>query len=217
MTHHKRRQRHRLGIAAGAALSATLALAGCSDNAEPTPTTEGTPSESVVRSPTPTEPTVPSWEKKFTEAELDAYHAALQRWSDYEAKAEPIWAAGKATPAAEDLFKQYWEDPAWRALFGRLASYEEVEVTIKGTPEVLWSKPIKIVAEHGTGSVTIRQCIDYSPVSGIQRGEPIQQVASRQRPVQRELFLSRAKGHPWLIFEERDKPGNGGKDLPCKP
>lgn len=200
-----------------AALCAGLLLAaGCQSDgdgkAQPLPPIESStsPSESTSPSPSPsTEPTTPAWQDKYSQKQIAAYEAALDRYATYEQRSEPIWRRGKATPAAEQLFKDYFEEGVWQTQMSRLRLYEEAEVKIAGTPEVLWSRPTRI----STGTVLIRQCVDYRPTETTQYGNPTKPVKSRQRPVIRLLGLTKDGSEPWLIYKFVTKPD--GKDRPC--
>lgn len=191
-----------------AALTLAAGLTACSDDKkdpEPQATDSTTSAE-----PTPTEP---AWEDAYTEKQLDGYKAALQRWESYLDRSEPIWAAGKATPQAEDLFKSYFPDPSWRGVFQTLKTYEQVEVKVEGLAEVFWSKATEI-SKDGL-NVTIEQCVDYSTIKVTQYGKPAA-ADKNPGPKSRTIKLYKAKGHPWLILELHDATSKR-KPKPCEP
>jgi hypothetical protein len=72
-------------------------LTGCSDSDGDADSSSESSSGSPTGSASPTD----SWRSEYDDEQLAAYEAALGRWDEYETKSEPIWAAGKATPAAE--------------------------------------------------------------------------------------------------------------------
>lgn len=197
-------------IAAVSAL--TMALAGCGgDEPDPGPSTSASTSASASPSASPSADQ-DAWKKKFSSKQLAAYDAALQRFEDYESRSEPIWDKGKATPAAEKLFRDYFSSSAALIQFNKLKTYEQVEVTTDGTPDVYWSRA-KAITKPGT-SVTVEQCLDYTPVTTTQRGKVVTRPAPK--PQLRTIHLSRPAGYDWLIYElvELDKNGKG---RPCTP
>lgn len=180
-----------------AALTLAAGLTACSDDKkdpEPQATDSTTSAE-----PTPTEP---AWEDGYTEKQLAGYEAALQRWESYLDRSEPIWAAGKATPQAEDLFKEYFPDPNWRSLFNTLETYEQVEVKTEGQAEVYWSRATQISKD--AKSVTIEQCVDYTAASTTQWGKPVQPYEWAKVPRTRTINLSKPEGYSWLIYDLQD-------------
>ncbi|UUZ59588.1 hypothetical protein [Nocardioides sp. B-3] len=203
-----------------AALAVFATACGGDTDPESSPTagatssaTDNTPEVTTDTSPTP-DPD--AWRAKFDADQLSAYDTALQRWDSYESRSEPIWAKGKATPAAEKLFKEFFPHPIWVGQFEQLQTYEQYEVQIAGTPDVLWSRA-RSVTETGSG-VVIMQCVDYRSTTTTQNGNPTQPIESRQKPVLREINLSKPEGYGWLIYAINATPGaNGKKDKPCDP
>ena len=214
--HRTRRRINRLTAGAFAIVLATTACkAGNGEEPEPVPpeTSTSTPTETPTATPTK-DPD--AWRSKFKPAQLKAYDAALQRWEEYEARSEPLWAKGEATPAAEKLFKEYFPHPIWRTQFEQLQTYEQYEVQIAGTPDILWSRARRI-SDSGSG-VVIVQCVDYRSTTTTQHGKPTTPIKARQKPVLREINLSRPQGYDWLIYGINATPGAGGKkDEPCNP
>lgn len=202
-----RRNASTLAVATALMLSAT----GCGGDAEPTAgptetTTSATPPES-------TSPTEPAWEDKYTKRQLDGYEAALSRWETYESRSEPIWASGVATDRAEAFFKQYLPSPSWQAQFRLLQSYEQGDVTRRGTADVYWSKA-KSISMNGL-NVEIEQCVDYRPIVTEQNGREAQRPKWALQPNLRTITLSKPKGYDWLIYRIVD--ASSGKSRPCEP
>ena len=110
-------RRHTVAVVGVCALGLIASACGGDGPADPVPTSSPSPStvDSSSATPTPSSPTSDpdAWRSDFTSAQLDAYDAALARWDAYEARSEPIWAAGRATPAAEELFKEFFPTPIW--------------------------------------------------------------------------------------------------------
>ncbi|MEP9385553.1 hypothetical protein [Nocardioides sp. KR10-350] len=206
------RRFHRKTAAALGAAVLMLGTAACGGGDDPT--SDDSPSPTVSSSPTSSpSPTSDAWKKKYTPAQLKAYQDALARWTEYEQRSEPIWARGKATEAAANLFKEYFPSPFWQNQYKRLASYEQVDVKVSGTPGIYWSKA-KSVSKDG-GSVEITQCVDNTQIKVTQHGKPAKPVKAQQRPNLRTISLSKPKGYDWLIYGIED--ASSGKPKPCKP
>lgn len=197
-------------IAATAAL--TMGLVACGgDEPDPIPSTSPSTSASA---PSPSPSTDPdAWKKKYNAKQIAAYDAALQRWEDYESRSEPIWNKGKATPAAEKLFREYFPSPQWRVLLRQLQTYERVDVTSEGRITTLSSQAETITKD--ANSVIIRQCVDYTTLHGEQRGKPVVRDPWMEKPQVRTIHLSKPSGYDWLIYEASDL--SDGKDRPCTP
>lgn len=215
------RQHHLKRIPATAgALALVLAASACnsgSDEPEPLPpeTNNSTPTKTSTPTETPSKDSE-AWRAEFKPAQLKAYDTALQRWEEYEARSEPFWAKGEATPAAEKLFKEYFPHPIWQAQFEQLQTYEQYEVQIEGTSDVLWSRARRI-STSGSG-VVIAQCVDYRSTTTTQNDKPTMPITARQKPVLREINLSQPQGYDWLIYGINATPGAGGKkDKTCDP
>ncbi len=194
------------------ALLATTTACGGGDD-EP----EGTPSSSTptTQSPSPTEPspTETAWQDTYTEAQLDAFEAALSRYREYETRSEPIWAEGKATDRAEALFKQYFPSPLWQGQDRLLSSYEQGGVTRTGLADVYWSRA-KSISDSGL-SVVVNQCVDYGPIITEQNGKEAERPAWALKPNLRTISLEKPEGSDWLIYGVVD--ASSGKARPCKP
>jgi hypothetical protein len=206
------RRFHKNTCAALGAIVFMLGAAACgggdpkSDPSPSSPTTSTSPTSSPS-------PTSDAWKAQYSPAQLKAYNAALARWNEYEQQSEPIWARGKATQAAANLFKEYFPSPAWQAQYRRLASYEQVDVKVNGTPGIYWSKATKI-SDNGL-SVEITQCVDNTQIKVTQNGMPAKPVKAQQKPNIRVLSLSKPKGYDWLVYGIQD--ASSGKPKSCTP
>jgi len=188
-----------------------IGAAACGGEDEPGPTAEPRTSESPTESTEPTT-TAPAWEAKYKEQQIEAYEAALGRWKEYEARAEPIWSRGQATQAAAELFKEYFPSPVWQGEYGRLELYEANNVTVTGVPTVYWSRA-KTISKAGK-SVEILQCVDFSDVTTEQNGKPAKGNKWTTTPHLRALSLSKPVGHGWLVYAYGDPDG---KKRSCEP
>ncbi len=213
-------RRYALTVTVLSVLAISTAACAGGDDPETSPTDAPTSSATEGTSEPTTDPTPTTdpdaWRTKFSPAQLEAYDTARQRWETYESRSEPIWAEGKATPAAEKLFKEYFPHPIWMDQFEQLETYEQYEVQIAGTPDVLWSRAKSI--GDASGEVEIEQCVDYRSTTTTQNGEATKPIESRQKPVLREITMIKPKGYDWLIYAINATPGAGGKkDKPCDP
>jgi hypothetical protein len=189
-------------------VSAAVILAACNSTDQAVPAT-GTPvsqsqSQSPPTSSPPSVPSEPPWRSAYTADQLAAYDSALARFNEYEQRSEPLWAAGKATAAAEQVFKTYYASPAWRQVFDQLKTYEQVEVTRSGLPMVVWSRAKTVTGGVDAGSVTLLQCVDYTSTSATQYGKPAPKDRVFLKPVERIIVLKRSPGSTWLIYENHE-------------
>lgn len=203
-------------VATAAILAGLTMTAACGGNDDPAPlppVTSSTSSPSTSTSPTPT---TPAWQSKYTKEQITEYEAALNRWSTYEQRSGPIWAAGKATPAAEALFKEFFLDPD--SQFTTLQTYDQAKVKTEGTPKVYWSKATAISDPKKAGtrgmSITIQQCVDYRTRTVTTMGKPSELAKRFQKPLIREIDLTKL-GTTWLISGVDDL--SDGKAKPCDP
>ena len=174
-----------------------VALSGCNDGGDSRGDPDPTPSVTPTSSTTPSDP---PWVAKYNQAELDAYQRALSRWEQYELRAAPIWEEGKATAGAERLFRRYFI--GWRRPLSLLELYAQNDVKVVGVPKVLSSRPTKVSLAEDGDTVIVRQCVDFSPVTVTQGGEP-QDHATADHPIVRTVNLARAAkaSAPWLIVQ----------------
>lgn len=185
--------RRRAALAAVATCAVAMTVTACGESqADPSPST----SPSAPTSPAST----PAWESNYDETQLAWYDEALQTWQDYDRRTAGIWAAGKATSEAEELFEKYLVNPD--KYYEQLRTLEASRITSKGTPKVLWTRAKSITSstdtdKHGT-VVKIEQCEDLKPVTSYQDGEPVEPITPRDRPVVQDISVMRV-GKVWKI------------------
>ena len=153
----------------------------------------------------------------YTNKQLKAYDEALDTWSTYEQRSEPIWARGKATPAAQALFEQYFLDGA--AQLSRLRVFEQADVRTLGLVKVFWSKARSIsnpkaAARRGL-KVVIEQCVDYRTRTVTAGGKPSPLAPKFRKPLSRLVTMTRLGGSTWLIASVDDL--SDGKANRCSP
>lgn len=210
-------RRHTVAVVIMCALG--LVASACGGDGSADPVQSPSPSPSTVDSPsaTPTAsspaPDPDAWRSDFNSAQLKAYDSALVRWEAFESRSEPIWAAGKATPAARRLFNDFLAASASDAYFDRLKTYEQVEVSSEGLASVYWSRA-KTISKQAA-SVQILQCVDYTTIEGTQRGEPVVRPSWLEKPQLRRVFMSRPAGYDWIIYGVVD--ATDGKSARCAP
>lgn len=181
------------------ALALGLTCGACSE-----PAANPTPSHSS--STTSPGPSPVAWESEFSDEQLEAYRQALARVSAYKAAVKPVWAAGKATPAAKRLFMEYFIP--WQFYYDQLVQYEESGIRLEVKDTVLDSRASRVELGADGASVSIRQCIDQTESSGTQNGKTL--PTSFDTPQLVDFVLSEADGR-WLISTVSDP----AKDRPC--
>lgn len=190
--------------AAVAAVVLTLAFALASCTSDDKPATK--PSATQTSPTTAATTAAPSWKNSYSPKELAAYEAALARYTAYQAKVKPVWAAGKATPAAKALFKEYFIP--WQYYFGQLEQYEASNIRLNFEMDVLNSEATRIKLGADGGSVSIRQCVDSTKSSGTQNNDPLPKATKTPQLI--DIVVEQAEGR-WLIAEI----SNSTEDRPC--
>lgn len=185
--------RRRAALASVAILAVAMTATACGESqADPSPSTS--PSAPTSSASTP------AWEATYDETQLGWYDEALQTWQDYDRRTAGIWAAGKATPEAKELFEKYLVNPD--KFYEQLRTLEASKISSKGKPKVLWTRAKSITSskdtdKHGT-VVKIEQCEDLEPVTSYQDGEPVEPITPREHPVIQDISVMRV-GKVWKI------------------
>lgn len=144
-------------LIAATALSLAATLTGCGGGdeptADPTPTTES-PSPSAT-SPSATTTPEPTWDDKFSPAQMKRYRAARDRWLEFWEFYSEITRKGVDTPGARQGFEQYTMNPLGeRSRF--LDTYVRGGVRMEVAPEVLRTSAEKITQNQ----VDFNYCLD---------------------------------------------------------
>jgi hypothetical protein len=191
----------RRATAAIAGVALAFSLASCSsDDDKPTPT------PSTTQATTPATSAAPSWEDAYTPEQLAAYKEALARYTAYLNKSQPIWAAGKATPAAKKLFQEYYIP--WQAYLRQLEQFEQSNIRIARNADVLDSQATRISLDGGEAVVTIRQCVDATGIGATQNDKPL--ANAYDTPQLTDVEMAQVDGR-WYITQLPTEP----KDRPC--
>lgn len=179
-----------------AAILSTALIAGCNGS-------DGPPKPTSSPSGSPTS-AAPEWESKYNDEELAVYREAVQRVEAFDAKAQPIYAAGKATKAAKELLQDNLL--SWQAEFRLLERYERQSIKIARRPVVLSTeaKSIKLLKDD-EASVELNRCTDQSDLGGTMNGEPL--ANANDEPVIQEVDVYRYSDGRWRIgvFKTLDK------------
>lgn len=199
-------------ISAFTALALALGSTACGGNtpkADPSPTPTPPTSSSA--------PAKPTWQSNYNAKQLSWYRDALKTWTTYQDRSKSIWAAGKATPAAMNLFKVYFVDPLFP--YNTLEVAEQNHLKWLRKPTTLWTAPTMISDPKTTSqgiNVTLEQCIDYS--------QAVQQVNGKtehsvyHHPMQRTIHMQ-LLGKTWMVVSLKDLEDlrKGQKVERCSP
>ncbi|MDR7254946.1 hypothetical protein J2X46_003948 [Nocardioides sp. BE266] len=141
-------------VIAATALALAGTLAGCGGDDEPKADPSPTKSESPSATATTPEPT---WDDKFSPAQLRRYEAARDRWLEFWEAYTDAARTGADTPGLLRMFEKYSLVPlSERSDF--LDTYTRGGARLEVPPEVLWTNATKITAK----TVTFNYCLDYT-------------------------------------------------------
>ncbi|MEJ7831858.1 MAG: hypothetical protein WKF79_03010 [Nocardioides sp.] len=204
----------RLAQVLAGGVAAAMVLAGCSEDTDPGPTAGPAPTATVTSpSLTPSQsPTTPAWQSKYTDDELAIYEDALARQLEYFEKKNAIYKAGKDTPEAREVFREY--SLLWPGLVAELAeSYDQRGLRIVRPPTPLSTRMVSInMNEDGTGSLLMSQCTDYSDILVTQNGEELSGTKPDHLITALTINMSKPEGRDWMLAttELKDKQSCAG-------
>ncbi len=187
-------------------LMALMALTACSgDHPEPEPTSSPTPTASTswvpTSSPSPTEPSVPAYLERFSEAEREAYADAVADFGDFSEGHGAILSVGEATPAAKAFYQE--RTAAWQTYWAQLRAYERQGIRVVGIGRVIETRPTVIeLYRDGSGRVDLRVCGISEGVEVLQNGEPIPQPDPEPTITRVRLVLLSGES-TWRVLSER--------------
>ena len=174
-----------------AVITAVTAIAGC-QGSEPAGSSVSTPTASERHTP-------------YDEEELAVYREAVRRVDNFEARNQPILAAGKATKEAKAFYQHTLLK--WRSSFEQLQSYEEQGIKIARRPVVLSTTATSIKSfQDNAAEVVLRRCTDQSHLQMTRAGVPLPAV--HEEPVIQEVVVYRSENRTWRIgpFKTTDTP-----------
>ena len=182
---------HPIALLVAVGTTAVL-LAGCG-TAEPNATPASAPS-----SPSPT----------YDAEELAVYREAVRRVEDFEARNQPILAAGRATRQAKELYRETLRD--WESSYAQLVANERDGIRIARAPVVLGTEATSIQSfQDDAATVVLARCTDQSHLGTTLAGEPLPAVHAE--PVIQEVVVRRYENRTWRIgeFTTTDRPCTG--------
>lgn len=177
-------------LAGACALGLMTQLAGCGGPDDQPPSNPPNPT------PVPTTSATPAWESTYGKWELARYREAVLWVESFEAKSRPIWAQGRATASAKELFQDTLL--AWQPIWSQLKTYDKQGIRIARGPTVLTTVADSIkILEDGGAEVLLSRCTDQTDLGGSQNGQPVPEAYDR--PVIQKVDVYRlANGH-WRI------------------
>ena len=180
-----------------------LGVAGCGGSDQKNEPASPTPSASPTSpsSPATEEPGGPptGWEDKYSADELNAYNAALARWQRYNELTEPIYKAGRDTPEARKIIREY--ELQWRRAISDLVQYyDKGGLRNEVPPSSLWTQAISVsLNPDGTGTVIIEQCTDYRSAVVTKDGKPAEGAIPKHPITLLAVHMAKAKGNDWKV------------------
>lgn len=188
---HSRDVCHPTALLAAVGITALL-LAGC---------TAAGPDSTAM--PAPSSPS-PSYDAE----ELAVYREAVRRVEDFEARNQPILAAGRATRKAKELYRETLRD--WQSSYAQLRANERDGIRIARAPVVLSTEATSIQSfQDDAATVVLARCTDQSDLGATRDGEPLPAVD--EGPVIQEVVVRRYENRTWRIgeFTTTDRPCTG--------
>ena len=167
----------------------SLLLVGCGNSSDAPPRSSAPPKSTTTTPP-------PAWESNYTAGELAIYREAVQRVEAYEAKSQPIYAAGKATKAAKEIFQDNLL--SWQSEWAQQQSYDKKRIKIARGPVALSTeaKSIKLLKDDAA-SVELTRCTDQTDLGGTMNSEPL--ANAYDEPVIQEVDVYRYSDGRWRI------------------
>lgn len=173
----------------GAALAGLVLMLGATAcGGDNTPTAD--PSQTTSSSATSTSTPEPTWDNKFSSAQLQRYRAARDRWLEYWAFYTDAARKGVDTSAVMAGFEKYSMAPlSEHSQF--LDTYVNGGARMEVAPEVLWTSATKI----GPTSVVFNYCLDYTNARITTNGQP-NKIADPSRRLVQVQMRNTSKG--WM-------------------
>lgn len=174
-----------------ALMSAATCVAGCQASEQPDPTV----------------PTAPASEQNgtYNKDELAVYREAVRRVEGFEARNQPILAAGKATRQA----RKFYRDTLfmWQLSWEQLQRYELEGIRIARRPAVISTEATSIKSfQDNAAEVILSRCTDQSDLGMTRAGVPLPAV--HDGPVIQVVVVNRYENRTWRLgpFETTDRP-----------
>lgn len=194
-------------LIATTALALAGTIGGCGGKDQPTAGPSPTESASPSASSATTTPE-PTWDDKFSSAQMNRYRAASERWLEYWGKYTEATRKGVDTPGVTQMFEQYTMNPIGeRSRF--LDAYVRGGVRMEVPPEVLWTSAEAITKNQ----VDLNYCLDSTNSRTVNTNGD---VAPKSKPLRRLLTVQmvNVKGWRTLGYLHTDKERPCGKTAP---
>jgi len=188
------------GAAFGVAIIMLMAAAcgGGDPKSDPSPSTTISSPPTASTSPTPT------WDEKFSPAELQRYKEARARWLEYWAFYTAAARKGVDTPSVMAGFEKYSMAPlSEHSQF--LDTYVNGGARMEVAPKVLWTSASKI----GPTSVVFNYCLDYTDARITTNGQ-VNEITDPSRRLVKVQMRKTTKG--WMKERYVDQ-----RVRPCAP
>ncbi len=142
-------------LIAAIAIAMAGTLSSCGDDepkADPTPTKSASPSSSATPTPEPT------WDDKYSPAQMKNYRAARDRWLEFWEAYTEAARTGADTPGLKAMFEKYSLAPPLGERSQFLDTYVRGGARMEVAPKVLWTSATKIKPK----TVIFNYCLDYT-------------------------------------------------------
>ncbi|MBZ5735373.1 hypothetical protein K8Z61_12785 [Nocardioides sp. TRM66260-LWL] len=174
---------------AGSALAAAILMLTASACGGGDPKGDPSPTSTVSSSPTSSSPT-PTWDAKFSPAQLQRYQEARARWMEYWAFYTEAARKGVDTPSVMAGFEKYSMAPlSEHSQF--LDTYVNGGARMEVAPKVLWTSASKI----GPTSVVFNYCLDYTDARITTNGQ-VNEITDPSRRLVKVQMRKTTKG--WM-------------------
>lgn len=192
-------------VIAATALALAGTLTGCGGDDEPK--VDPTPTEST--SPSATTTPEPTWDDKFSPAQMKRYRAARDRWLEYWSKYTEAARKGVDTPGVKQMFEQYTMNPLGeRSRF--LDTYVRGGVRMEVPPEVLWTSAEKITKNQ----VDFNYCLDDTNSRTVNTNGDVNPKPEQLRRLVTVQMVKAAGAWRTLGYLHEDKVRPCGKTAP---
>lgn len=183
---------------AAVGLAVTM-LSSCSKSTEaesgPSSPTASPTASPQTTAPPPADPS-PSWMSQFNGAQLARYQQALARWEAYSKQSVAIYRAGRDTPTAREVFREY-DLQAVARIRSLAETYEGQGLRIARGPRPLSTKAVSVERTV----VRIWQCNDYSRLLVTRNGKRASGFAPNHIVTPLIIEMDRPDGGDWMVAQ----------------
>lgn len=179
-----------------AACLAMVVLAACADSGGLPSGPDAQTTVPVATSPAPSasQDASTSWKSDFDAVQLKTYEQALARWVEYSRKSVAIYRAGRDTPQAREVFREY-DLQAVARIRSLAETYEAQGLRIVRGPIPLGTQAISVEKTF----VRISQCNDYSRLLVTRNGKPASDLRPKNIVTPLLIEMDRPTGSDWMV------------------